>query len=333
MLHIVIVNWNGSEDTVDCVKSILKDDPIDVNVIVVDNGSEEKQTNFLRSELYWLNKLHIVETGENLGFSGGNNAGIWYILGIGSLCDEDFVLFLNNDTTVENWFHVPLLEAFKKNKKLGIAQPLILYEHNKNLVNSFGQVYSKNWLAFSPFREKDRNVTKDMENTTPLSLVSWCAFCTRAEIINEVMENSQGNQFWDEDFFLYGEDVEISLRIRSLWYGAAWVTDSVIYHKEGASTKKLSKVALFHSYKNITQTYLVSFDMRELAKLGPYLFVMELISMPYTLLNGNFLTWLKAKIWVLKNWSMIMKKRDSNLRNKRKSLISEFTNKWVTEKA
>lgn len=55
-----------------------------------------------------------------------------------------------------------------------------------------------------------------MENTTRLSLVSGCAFCTRAKIINEVMENSQGNRFWDEDFFLYGEDVEISLRIRSL---------------------------------------------------------------------------------------------------------------------
>lgn len=52
MLHIVIVNWNGSEDTVDCVKSILKDDPIGVNITVVDNGSDEKQVNFLRSELH-----------------------------------------------------------------------------------------------------------------------------------------------------------------------------------------------------------------------------------------------------------------------------------------
>lgn len=73
--------------------------------------------------------------------------------------------------------------------------------------------------------------------------------------------------------------------------------------------------------------------MRELTKLGPYLCVMELISIPYTMLNGNLLTWLKAKIWVFKNWSTIMKKRDSNLRNKKKSLISEFTNKWMTEKA
>lgn len=172
MLHIIIVNWNGSSDTLDCVNSILEGASEGIDVVVVDNGSEKSQTDFVRSALSDKENVHVVETGANLGFSGGNNAGIRFAIERGILHDKDFVLFLNNDTTVQKGFHAPLLEAFKSNEKLGVAQPLILYDYDRNLINSFGQVYSKNGLAFSPFRGKKRSIIENTEIPTPLSLVS-----------------------------------------------------------------------------------------------------------------------------------------------------------------
>lgn len=88
---------------------------------------------------------------------------------------------------------------------------------------------------------------------------------------------------------------------------------------------------MFHSYKNITQTYLISFEALELAKLLPYLFAMELISIPYTLTKGTFPIWIKAKIWILRNYFKIIKKRKYNLSKKKTTLTSEFILKWLAE--
>ena len=89
-IAIVILNFNGENQTLACVQSIekLKKEDCKLNIIIVDNGSVDK---------FIDNKLQIIRNEENLGFSGGNNVGIQYALDH----DADYIVILNNDTIVD----------------------------------------------------------------------------------------------------------------------------------------------------------------------------------------------------------------------------------------
>ena len=98
---IIILNWNGKEDTLECLESVGKIDYPNFDTIVVDNGSSDESVKAFQKE---FPKVKVLETGENLGYAGGNNVGIRYALDNGA----DYILILNNDTIVDS----QLLKAF-----------------------------------------------------------------------------------------------------------------------------------------------------------------------------------------------------------------------------
>src|SRR5690348_10121540 len=129
-VFVVIVNFNGLKDTLECVKSVKKciaGKRYKLEIVVVDNGSS-KDWESIKS----IKGVKPIKSDENTGFSGGNNLGIKYALKNGA----DFIMLLNNDTTVKDDLIVNFLDAAELSKDVGIFSPKIYFapgfEFHKN---------------------------------------------------------------------------------------------------------------------------------------------------------------------------------------------------------
>src|SRR5438477_3617076 len=126
---IVVLNWNGLTDTLACVESLRELHYAERRVIVVDNGSTDGSVGALRSASSRLG-IEIIETGKNLGYAGGNNLGIRHALDHGA----DFILVLNNDTTVDPLLLDELVGAADQHPEAGCFGPWIFYMHDRERV-------------------------------------------------------------------------------------------------------------------------------------------------------------------------------------------------------
>lgn len=220
---IVLVNWNGLEFTAACLDSLRKVSYPDFEVIVVDNGSEHEEGKRLKIQ---FPEIHLIETGENLGFAGGNNVGIRKAM------DGDFshVLLLNNDTIVETDFLNELVKVVLSQPKAGIVQPMILLLHQAKLIWSAGGKWIPDFSRSVTLG--DREPAADYRVKT--SQIDWATGCAMLVSRDAIAKGGLLN----EQFFVYFEDVEWSLRIRDAGFEIHLAESSKIYHEAGASSKK-----------------------------------------------------------------------------------------------
>jgi len=115
---IIVLNWNGRDDTIACMYSLQKLTYKRYQLIVVDNGSSDDSVSAIRAE---FPSVHVIETGANLGFAEGNNVGIRHALDQGA----NYVLLLNNDTEVDEHLVDALVDAAESNADGGIFGPKI----------------------------------------------------------------------------------------------------------------------------------------------------------------------------------------------------------------
>ncbi len=116
----IILNWNQIELTKECLRSVLKsktEDKIEIEPVVVDNGSTDNSKEDLRKLKSQTSPLKIIFNKENLGFAGGNNVGIRDALKNGA----DFIFILNNDTEVKDDCILNLWQTFGKDEKIGAS--------------------------------------------------------------------------------------------------------------------------------------------------------------------------------------------------------------------
>ena len=120
---IIILNWNGKKDTLECLESVRKIDYQNFEVIVVDNGSSDDSLKAIQSK---YPEICILETGENLGYAGGNNFGMRHALQNGA----DYILILNNDIIVDSQLINSFIDASALIPKGGIFGAKIYYYSN-----------------------------------------------------------------------------------------------------------------------------------------------------------------------------------------------------------
>ena len=119
-VSIIILNWNGLDHTVDCLQSLKKITYQNYNIIVVDNGSKGNDAEILKRK--FGEYVHIIENDKNYGFAGGCNIGIRYAL---RNSGPDYILLLNNNTTVAPDFLAEMVSVAESNPSFGIAGPKI----------------------------------------------------------------------------------------------------------------------------------------------------------------------------------------------------------------
>jgi len=234
-IAVVILNWNGYEDTSECIISLQKITYKNYKIIVVDNGSDAEEFNKLKNN---FPKIKVLRSDVNLGFTGGNNLGIKY-----SLEEKvDYILLLNNDTIVESNFLEPLLDAYEKNKNAGIVAPQINYFHEPKKIWSAGGTISR--LRGSGFAYSDRIENKIKPNNRSVAFVSGCCMLIKSELFNKV-------GYFDDNYFLYIEDTDLCFRTLHAGYKIIVNHHSKIFHKVSNSTKEnLSLLPLYYATRN-----------------------------------------------------------------------------------
>lgn len=230
----VVLNWNGKYDTSACVDSLknIKDDNFKHEIVVVDNDSKDRSVEFLSKK---FPSLKILKNVSNLGFAGGNNRGINYALKNGA----DYIFILNNDTTVAPDIFKFLLSACR-DEKAGIVGPKIYFspgrEFHKNRykVSERGKVI---WFAgglidwanvIGSHRGVDEVDTGQYDNASPPDFMSGCAMFIPREIFEKV-------GLFDENYFLYLEDADLSHRVRKKGFKLIFEPKSIVWHKNAAS--------------------------------------------------------------------------------------------------
>ena len=117
---VVVLTWNGKADTLECLRSLARVAEPEIKVILVDNGSSDGTAEAAGQE---FPRIELIETGENLGYTGGNNVGIRRALDLGA----EYVLILNNDTVVAPESVRDLLAVASRSERIGFVSPKIYF--------------------------------------------------------------------------------------------------------------------------------------------------------------------------------------------------------------
>lgn len=223
-VYAIVLNWNGLDDTVDCVRSMASLDipeGVELTVVVVDNGSEQFQVAPLERV---LPSVKIVRNAVNLGYCGGNNVGIRLALSEAA----DWVWVLNNDTLIGAGALRPLLETGDRNPRVGaVGGKVLRTDRPDTLWMAWGRV---TWLqSLIALVGKDRPDGAAWDVERKVDWIPGCSILMRARALEEI-----GG--FDENFFAYHEDVDWAARAQNagweLWYNGA----SVIRHAVNASS-------------------------------------------------------------------------------------------------
>lgn len=253
-ISIVIPNWNGKEYLRACLRSLEKQTRKDFVVIVVENGSRDGSAAMVAKE---FPKVELIQNAENLGFAGGVNCGI-------RVAKTEYVVLLNNDTLVDKaWLH-NLVGALERDHNYDFATSKMVFEHDRNIINSAGDgVTTYGFAVPLGLMKKD---SKAFSRSKPVFSACGGAAVYRTRLFTEI-------GLFDEKFFAYLEDVDISFRAQLAGHRCLYVADAVVYHHGSATTKQLSGLGELWTTRNSGALFLKNFPAQLLRKyFGKFLF-------------------------------------------------------------
>ena len=216
LVVVIVLNWNGRDLTLDCLDSLLavQTRAAAMSVLVVDNASNDDSVEATRAR--YGDAVEILVTPENLGFAGGNNAGIEHALARGA----DYVLLLNNDTLVAPDLIDHLLAPFALDAATGVTDPMIYYAEPRDQIwFAGGEISPARGIArHIGIRERDRG---QYDAPRDVDYVTGCALMTSRVLIDRIGSLDPG-------YRAYFEDADFCTRARRAGYSLP-STSSVIW--------------------------------------------------------------------------------------------------------
>jgi GT2 family glycosyltransferase len=223
-LAIIIVNWNGWEDTLACLESLARTDYPDLRVIVVDNGSTDDSSARLRESPA---EFTLIEAGENLGFAGGNNLGIRRALADGA----ELVWLLNNDTAVAPEAPQKLARfAMEHEGEAEFFGSWITLYDDPGMLWFGGGLYD--WRTGALGNRYFNQAIHDLSSAGSVYETAWVTGCS--VVVHASQLETLG--LMDEDLFLYQEEVEWQLRNNAKAPRGLILAEPLVAHKVGRST-------------------------------------------------------------------------------------------------
>jgi hypothetical protein len=235
LVAIIIVNYNGLDDTVECLKSLRLSTFQKFRVIVVDNASRENPLPVLESD---FPEACCFRCEINQGFTGGNNLG----LAIACEMETKYIFYLNNDTVVTSDTLARLVGYMENHPEVGIAGPLTYYYDEPDVVCFSGGHINRNTGRIS-FIGKGARLPEAPEKVIFCNFVEGAAIFIRTALAEHV-----GG--FNDDYFLTSEESELCIRVADMGYKLAVLTTCSIRHKVSRSMGAGSELINYFVYRN-----------------------------------------------------------------------------------
>ena len=285
-VSIIILNWNGWEDTVECLESLFQINYTNYNVVLVDNHSEDNSIEKIKeyskgliqvpSEFYNYNldnkplkivnaledplstdknSLILIENDENYGFAEGNNIGIDYAM---KTLNPDYILLLNNDTVVDKYFLNELIKIGESNQDIGFIGPKTLFYDIEDVIQEAGGGY----VDFKHCKIEEIGFKDADDGTLDFYIepdyIGGACLLVKREVVDKIGK-------LDPKYFMYWEDVDWCITGREKGYKCVYAYKSRILHKYGSSSENyfkmyyLSRNRVYFIRKHTTRTEYMKF--------------------------------------------------------------------------
>ncbi len=239
-VFIIILNWNGLKDTLECLESVFRMDYPNFEVITVDNGSVDDSVEMIRQKYL---PVILIENKKNLGFTGGNNIGMRYAMEHGA----DFIWLLNNDTLVERDSLSKLVAASANSLEIGLLSPVIYFNDGSRKVQFCGSyVDSRRHKLIYP-ADADMEVDSRFKSGT-----SVCLWGTALLIKRSLVDNIG---YLNDRFYAYWEDTDYSLRAIKAGFRNCVECSAAVYHKNRPPGKGIPNKAVHYYYYKMRNEY------------------------------------------------------------------------------
>ncbi|MBN1568490.1 MAG: glycosyltransferase family 2 protein [Acidobacteria bacterium] len=262
-VSVVVINWNGRDYLHACLESLVRQESVDFEVIVVDNGSRDGSQEMVQSEFVSRPgfKIQLIANEANRGFCAANNQGFAAARG-------RFIAILNNDTEVVPGFLAALRRVFDRAPDIGMAAAKVMVYEDPRRIDKVGHlIYPDGQNRGRGTGEIDRGQYDSMEECL------WpdgCAAMYRAEMLKQI-----GG--FDEDLFIFGDDAELGLRGRIAGWRCLYVPDAVVRHHRGGAMKTGSTGRIYLIERNRVLLAVKLFPL-SLLLLNPFYFAARLLA-------------------------------------------------------
>lgn len=243
---VIVLNWNGFEDTVECLETLKNIDYKNHKIILVDNGSNNKEGQRLKQR---FPEIHLIQNEFNRGFTGGNNDGINWALNK----NFEFIVNLNNDCLVEkNWLTRLMEGIFKSHADFGTSR--IMFYPDKDIIYSDGDVLMPDGTG-----RATRHFEKYSGDQSSAPIFSACG--AGSVYSRRCLERIKlkRDQYFDELYFAYFEDLDLGMRLNACGFEGVVVQDAVVYHKCSRTAGRYSYFNRFQIEKNRLLNVLLNF--------------------------------------------------------------------------
>lgn len=232
-IAIILVNWNGLQDTLACLASLAAQSYQHCTTIVLDNHSREDASIITVHHP----EVVLIRNRDNLGFCGANNIGIRKAVELGA----EYCWILNNDTEVAHDCLARLVDALDENVDVAAVAHPIIYYYDRRLYWFAGGILRHGLPAHRGYMEPHTETELGEVST---EFLTGCSFLARTKVLHEL-------DGFDEKYFCYVEDVDLSMRIRTRGYRIGYVPKAVVWHKVSRSTGVRSPLLVYYTHRNM----------------------------------------------------------------------------------
>jgi GT2 family glycosyltransferase len=230
-LSVIVLNWNGKHFLRECFDSLRSQTFRDFQTILVDNGSTDSSLDYVRQE---FPEVRVIALNHNAGFAGGNNVGIQASTG-------EYVALLNNDTKAHRQWLESLKTTLDAHPEVGFCASKILLYDQPDIIDSAGDLFYTCGVG----EKRGRSQKDDERFAKSIPVFGACAAAVlyRREMLEDI-------GLFDEDFFAYAEDVDLSFRAQLAGHKCLFVPQAVVYHHLQGTSRSLPDESLYLSRRN-----------------------------------------------------------------------------------
>lgn len=291
-ISVILVTWNSSAHLVRCLNCLSAQTINDFEIIVVDNGSTDSFINELENRWSRL-ALRVERLKSNLGFAVANNIGARLACG-------KYLALLNTDAFPEpNWLE-QLIFAAQKNPGFTFFSSRQVQFNHPELLDGAGDEYHVSGLAWRRYY----NYLEKEQSAKPEEVFSACA--AAALYLREDFLKVDG---FDEDYFSYFEDMDLSFRLRLTGGRCLYVPQATVHHVGSASSGKMSDFVIYHGHRNLEWTFFKNMPWVLLWLYLPLHILMNMYFLLSFTLKGKRNAIFTAKLDALRNLVPILYKR------------------------